>query len=317
MSVIDNITGGGKTAFSFEILPPVKGNGTKELFAAIDTLREFNPKYINITTHRSETVYRDMGGGVFERNSIRRRPGTVAIASAIQNRYKIPVVPHILCSGYSREETEYVLIDLQFLGITDLLLLRGDKATGDVSFSPVQGGWSHTLELSGQVNDFNRGVFLDGSPIKHPLSPFHYGVAGYPEKHEEAPNMERDIHWLKKKVEAGADYIVTQMFFDNRRFMEFAERVRHEGIDVPIVPGIKPFSKVSQLTTLPKTFNVDLPQELVSQAVKCRDDDSARALGVEWCVAQCRELIKFGVPGIHFYTVGAVDSVKKIAEEIY
>ena len=317
MKVIDLIKNNGKTAFSFEILPPLKGTGIEKLFDTIDSLREFDPKYINITTHRSEYVYKDLGDGMFQRNKQRRRPGTVAVAAAIQSKYSIPVVPHLLCSGFSREETEYVLLDLQFLGITDLLVLRGDKAKHEPAFIPEPNGYEHAIELQQQIDDFNRGVFVDGSPIKVTGKPFSYGVACYPEKHEEAPNMESDIYWLKKKVEAGAGYAVTQMFFDNRSYFKFVERVRKEGIDIPIIPGIKPFSKLSQISIIPKTFKIDLPDDLVRAASKCKTDQEVRQVGIEWCIGQCCELMAHGVPSIHFYTLSASDSIRDVAKEIY
>jgi methylenetetrahydrofolate reductase (NADPH) len=287
------------------------------VYRTVDKLREFDPKYINITTHRSEYVYKELEDGLFERRRLRRRPGTVAVAAAILNRYNIPTVPHVLCSGFSREDTEYVLLDLQFLGITDILVLRGDKAKHESVFVPEPNGHAHAIDLQQQINDFNRGVFVDGSPIKVPGTPFSYGVACYPEKHEESPNMDQDIYWLKKKVEAGAEYAVTQMFFDNQKYFDFVKRVRAEGITVPIIPGIKPFGKLSQLSVVPKTFKIDLPQPLASEALKCTTDEQARALGREWCIQQCKELIAAGVPSIHFYTVGAVDSVRAVAEAIY
>lgn len=317
MKVVDLIRNTDKTAFSFEILPPLKGTGIEKLYQTVDTLLPFNPQYINITTHRSEYVYKDLGNGLYQRTRLRRRPGTVAVAAALQNKYNITTVPHILCSGFSREDTEYVLLDLQFLGITDLLVLRGDKAKHESSFTPEPQGYSHALELEAQINDFNRGVFVDGSPIKVTGTPFSYGVACYPEKHEEAPNMEQDLYWLKKKVEAGAEYAVTQMFYDNRKYFEFVARARQAGIQVPIIPGIKPFRKLSHLSMIPKTFKIDLPQELVAEAVRCQTDEEASALGVEWCIHQCRELIQHGVPSIHFYTVSAVHSVKEVAKAIY
>ena len=216
---------------------------------------------------------------------------------------------------YKRQE--YVLLDLQFLGITDLLVLRGDKAKHESAFVPENNGYNHAIELEEQINDFNKGVFVDGSPIKVTGTPFSYGVACYPEKHEESPNMEQDIYWLKKKIEAGAEYAVTQMFYDNRKYFEFVEKVRKEGINVPIIPGIKPFRKLSQLNMIPKTFKIDLPQELASEAMKCQTDEEAESLGIEWCIHQCRELIACGVPSIHFYTVSAVNSVKEVAKAIY
>lgn len=317
MKVIDLIKSNAKTAFSFEILPPLKGMGIEKLYNNIDTLCEFDPKYINITTHRSEYVYKDLGNGLFQRNKLRRRPGTVAVAAAIQNKYNITAVPHILCSGFTQEETEYVLLDLQFLGITDLLILRGDKAKHESVFTPEGDGYYHAIELQQQVNNFNKGLFVDGSPIKVTGTPFSYGVACYPEKHEEAPNMDSDIYWLKKKVEAGAEYAVTQLFYDNHKYIDFVERARQAGINIPIIPGIKPFVKVSQLSMIPKTFKVDLPEELVAEATKCKSDADAKQVGIEWCIKQCKELITHGVPSIHFYTVSALDSIKEIAKEIY
>ncbi|MBR5204673.1 MAG: methylenetetrahydrofolate reductase [Bacteroidaceae bacterium] len=317
MRVVDLIKNTDKTAFSFEVLPPLKGTGIEKLYKDIDTLQEFCPKYINITTHRSEYVYHELGNGLFERARLRRRPGTVAVAAAIHNKYGITTVPHILCSGFSREDTEYVLLDLQFLNITDLLVLRGDKAKHESTFTPEPNGPSHALELAEQINDFNRGVFVDGSPVKVTNTPFSYGVACYPEKHEESPNMEQDIYWLKKKVEAGAEYAVTQLFYDNRKYFEFVQKVREAGINIPIIPGIKPLRKKSQLTVIPKTFKVDIPDELVQEALKCETDEATEALGTEWCIQQCKELIAHGVPSIHFYSVGAVDSIKQVAKAIY
>ena len=317
MSVIDLIKHTDRTAFSFEVLPPLKGTGIEKLYETIDTLREFDPKYINITTHRSEYVYKDLGNGLYERNRIRRRPGTVAVAAALQNKYNITTVPHILCSGFTREDTEYQLLDLQFLGITDLLVLRGDKAKDQSAFVPEEGGHAHAIDLEKQINDFNHGLFVDGSPVKITGTPFRYGVGCYPEKHEEAPNMEQDIYWLKKKIEMGAEYAVTQIFYDNQKFFRFLERIRKEGINVPIIPGIKPFGKLSQITMIPKTFKIDLPEELAAEAIKCKTDEEAKQLGIEWCIYQCQELIKHKVPSIHFYSMGAADSIKEVAKVIY
>ena len=221
MSVVEKIKSAKSTAFSFELLPPLKGNGIETVYKTIDTLREFDPKYINITTHRSELVFKENAPGQFVQVVERHRPGTVAIAAAIQNKYNITVVPHILCSGFTREETEYVLLDLQFLNITDLLVLRGDKAKHESVFTPEGDGYHHAIELQEQINNFNKGIFVDGSEMKVTNTPFSYGVACYPEKHEEAPNIDSDIYWLKKKVEAGAEYAVTQLFYDNQRYFEF------------------------------------------------------------------------------------------------
>lgn len=317
MRVIDLIKHTDATAFSFEVLPPIKGTGIEKLYQDIDSLLEFNPKYINITTHRSEYVYKELGNGLFERARLRRRPGTVAVAAAIHNKYNITTVPHILCSGFSREDIEYELLDLQFLNITDLLVLRGDKAKHQASFSPEPNGHEHAIELAEQINNFNKGLFVDGSPIKVTNTPFSYGVACYPEKHEEAPNLEQDLYWLKKKMEAGAEYAVTQLFYDNSKYFSFVDKARKEGINIPIIPGIKPFRKQSQLTMVPKTFKVDIPQELTIEALKCKTEEETEALGVEWCIHQCKELIKHGVPSIHFYSVGAVNSIKQVAKAIY
>lgn len=317
MKVVELIKNTERTAFSFEVLPPLKGTGTEKLFQTIDLLREFDPKYVNITTHRSEYIYKDLGDGLFRRELLRRRPGTVAVAAAIQHKYGLTVVPHIVCSGSTKEDIEYALLDLQFLGITDLLLLRGDKAKHESTFVAEPNGHVHTTDLIEQVNNYNRGLFINGSPIKSLGKPFSYGVACYPEKHEEAPNLESDLQWLKRKVAMGAEYAVTQLFFDNAKYFQFVEMARAEGINIPIVPGIKPFAKLSQLTVVPKTFKVDLPQALASEVVKCRSDEDARCLGVAWCIHQCRELMAHGVPSLHFYTVSAVESIREVAKQIF
>ena len=294
MKVLDIINEQTKERnFSFEVLPPLKGTGTDSLFATIDKLKAFNPLFINITTHHSEFVYKELEDGTFERQRIRRRPGTIAIAAAIQNKYQIPVIPHVICSGATIEDIEYELLDLQFLGISNLLLLRGDKA-----------------------NRFNEGYFADGTPIKKTGEPFDYGVACYPEKHEEAPNMELDMHYLKQKQDLGAKYAITQLFFDNKKYFEFVRKAREMGITIPIIPGIKPFAKLSQLTIVPKTFHCDLPQELALEVLKCKTDDDAKALGVEWTTQQCKELYAAGVKNIHFYTVSAVDMVRQVVENL-
>lgn len=317
MTVSELINTAEKTAFSFEVLPPLKGTGTAALFRTIDTLKEFDPKYINITTHRSEFVYQEQADGSFLRLSMRRRPGTVAVASAIMQKYDIKVVPHVVVSGMTKESIEYMLLDLQFLGINDLLVLRGDKAKEDAKFKPVKDGYSYATELIQQVNMFNEGRFLDGSPIKALTSPFSYGVAAYPEKHEEAPNMEFDIQVLKQKQELGADYAVTQLFYDNDKYFKFVERAREAGVTIPIIPGIKPMAKMSQLTVLPKTFHLDLPEALAKEVAKCKTDEEVKQVGIEWGVEQCKELIQHGVPSLHFYTVSAVDSIKEIAKRVY
>lgn len=303
--------------FSIEVLPPLKGRGIGQLFGNIDRLKDFNPLYINVTTHRSELVYRSTADGKFQRLTERSRPGTVAVAAAIQQRYSIPAIPHLICSGYSRSETEYALIDLSFLGITNLLILRGDKAHHQNRFTPEPDGYSHACELEQQVNDFNRGLFIDGTEMDVvSRSPFSYGVAGYPEKHDEAPNPSTDVEWLKYKVDLGAQYIVTQMFFDNSRYYDFVDRCRMAGINVPIIPGIKPIVNCSQLTVLPKVFHVDIPSELVAELNRCTDDDAAKAVGVEWCAAQMLDLYAHGIPSIHLYSLNATASVEKVLKKV-
>ena len=372
MSIPQLIEGHRGAGFSFEILPPLKGKGIQQIFNNIDKLQEFDPLYINITTHRSELVFKSNADGLYERVSERSRPGTVAVAAAIQQKYQIPAVPHLICSGFSKTETEYALIDLNFLGITNLLLLRGDKAKHENRFVPNENGHSHASELQEQVNKFNEGCFLDGTkmdivtgekfsygvagyPEKHDESPninidlmylkkkvdagadyivtqmffdnekyFSFvekcrkiGVAGYPEKHDESPNINIDLMYLKKKVDAGADYIVTQMFFDNEKYFSFVEKCRKIGINVPIIPGLKPITFPTQLNVLPKVFHVDLPDDLANELMKCNDSESTKQVGVEWCSMQAKELLKSGVPSIHFYSLNAVESVRQIAKTIY
>jgi methylenetetrahydrofolate reductase (NADPH) len=302
--------------FSFEVLPPLKGNGIDVLFAQIDKLVEFDPAFINITTHQWEHVYHELPNGQFERLRIRRRPGTIAIAAAIQQRYGIPVEPHVICSGSTVEQIEYELLDLQFLGIRNLMLLRGDKAKEDSRFIPTPGGHAHTTDLIRQVVRFNEGFFADGTPINHPGPKFDFGVACYPEKHEEAPNLERDMEYLRQKQDLGAQYAVTQLFYDNEKYFSFVRKAREMGITIPIVPGIKPMAKLSQLTVVPKTFHCDIPEALAKEIVKCKTDEQARQLGIEWTTQQCRELYDHGIHNIHFYTVSAIDSVAEIARRL-
>ena len=284
-TIADYITEeGNERRFSFEVLPPLKGNGTEALFSTIDKLVPFDPAFINITTHHSEYIYRELPDGQFERLRVRRRPGTIAIAAAIQQKYHIPVEPHVICSGRTIEEIEYELLDLQFLGIRNLMLLRGDKAKEDSRFVPTPGGHAHTTDLIRQVVRLN-----------------------------EAPNLEMDMQYLKEKQDLGAQYAVTQLFYDNSKYFSFVEKARQMGITIPIVPGIKPFAKLSQLTVVPKTFHCDIPEELAREVVKCKTDEQARQLGIEWTTAQCVDLYAHGVKNIHFYTVSAVDSVVEIA----
>ncbi|MDE6378189.1 MAG: methylenetetrahydrofolate reductase, partial [Duncaniella sp.] len=300
MRVIDHLTANpGQTAFSFEILPPLKGNDITRVYNIIDRLREFDPKYINITSHRSEVQYQDRPDGTIVRKKVRKRPGSVAIASAIQNKYGITAVPHIICKGFTRDETEYALIDLNFLGVHDLLLLQGDAKGPDKSTDPREVNL-HATDLQRQVNDFNHGIYADGDRFEANATPFSYGMACYPEKHEAAPNMESDLRYAKMKVEQGADYLVTQMFFDNQKYYDFVARCRQEGITVPIIPGIKPVVLCNQLTVLPRVFRSDIPEPFARELAKCKNDDEAKEVGVEWCIQQCRDLIAHGVPSIHF-----------------
>ncbi|WP_446774397.1 methylenetetrahydrofolate reductase [NAD(P)H] [Macellibacteroides fermentans] len=317
MKVIDLIQGSGKTAFSFEILPPLKGNSIQKVYNVIDKLREFDPKYINITSHHSEYIYKTLPDGKMEKVNIRKRPGSVAIASAIQNKYNITAVPHIICKGFTKEETEYALIDLNFLGVYDLLLLRGDIKTLEAADANSKLYHNHATDLQEQINNFNKGIAVDGSTFEANETPFSYGMACYPEKHEEAPNMDSDIHYLKQKVANGADYLVTQMFFDNQKYYDFVERCRAEGIQVPIIPGIKPVVFKNQLTVLPKIFRSDIPEPFASELRRCKTDEEAREVGVEWCINQCKDLVAHGVPSLHFYTMMATDSVYRVAKEIY
>ena len=317
MSIASYLAADHPTAFSIEVLPPVRGKGIEQGFKTIDRLMPFNPAYINITTHRTEVIYREVSSGIFQRTTARMRPGTVAIAAALKGRYGIPTVPHVICSGFSRTELENELIDLSYLGITDLLVLRGDRAKGENRFVAESDGHEHAIDLCRQVSDFNRGKMIDGEEHEPLKEQFSFGVAGYPEKHEEAMNMEMDIEHLKAKIEAGAEYVVTQMFFDNSRYFAFVERCRQAGINVPIIPGIKPLTSLTQQALLPKTFHIDLPLELAKELQRCTSNDDVKALGVEWGIAQARELKAAGVPSIHFYSMNAAASIEAIAKAVY
>ena len=318
MKVTELIASHGKTGFSFEVLPPLKGKGIAQLFRNIDILKEFNPLFINITTHRSEMVYKNTPDGLYQKVSERSRPGTVAVAAAIQQKYNIPAVPHIICSGFSKIETEYALIDLNFLGITNILILRGDKAKHESRFIPNENGYSHASELQLQINEFNRGYFIDSTKMDIITGEtFSYGVAGYPEKHDESPNLDMDIAYLKQKIDNGAEYVVTQMFFDNSKYYDFVDRCRKAGINVPIIPGLRPITTIGQLNILPKIFHVDMPMQLVSELMKCKDDNDAKEVGVEWCKAQCLDLMAHGVQSIHFYSLNSTRSVERVAASIY
>lgn len=316
MKIIDIINDSPNPVFSFEVLPPLKGNSIYKLYEIIQKLMRFNPNFVNITSHHSEYVYKPLPDGTHRRVSVLKRPGTVAIAAAIQNRFGLIPVPHVICKGFSKEETEYALLDLNFLGITNLLLLRGDVKGVE---SPIPGARynEYASDLQEQVNLFNRGVGLDDVKIEGIATPFSYGMACYPEKHEEAPNMESDIRYLKQKVENGADYLITQMFFDNEKYFSFVERCRKEGIRVPILPGLKPITRKAHLSMLPKTFRSEIPEELAERIRACADDQEVKQVGVEWAIRQGRELLDKGVPGIHFYTMSASDSVAAIAGKLF
>lgn len=307
----------GKTLFTFELLPPLKGENFDAISQNIDPLIEFKPALIDVTYHREEIVYKERGDGLLEKRSVRKRPGTVGISAAIKFKYNIDVVPHLICGGFNREETENALIDLYFLGIHNLLLIRGDNPAGEKVFRPEPNGNHYALELVKQAVNMNHGIYLEEEIINAKPTGFCIGVAGYPEKHAEAPNMAADIVHLKEKVDAGADYIVTQMFFDNTAFFRFEKACRDAGITVPIIPGIKPLSTKSQLSVLPRTFSIDVPEALVKEAEKCTDNQQIRQLGVEWAIAQSRELIASGVPVLHFYTMGKTDNIRKIAKEVF
>jgi len=315
MKVIDCIKNSKKTIFSFELLPPLKGNDVGNIYKVVDSLLDFDPKYINITTHRDEVVYKEQSNGAIHKQVVRKRPGTVAIAAAIQHKYGIPVVPHILCGGFTKSETEYVLIDLNFLGINNVLALRGDGNKSDAVFQPEANGNTNANELVTQIKNLEKGIYLDDLKNNSHLS-FCVGVAGYPEKHFESPNPETDLMYLKQKVDAGADYIVTQMFFDNRIYYDFVEKCRKTGINVPIIPGIKPINLANQLTVLPKIFHIDLPQELSSELAKCKNNDDARIVGTEWAIYQAKDLVANNVPGLHIYTYGISDNTRKILEKV-
>ena len=317
MSVAEFLSSEHKTAFSIEVLPPIRGKSIEQVFKTIDRLMPFDPAYINITTHRTEVNYLDMGDGTFMRVTEHTRPGTVAIAATLKERYGIPTVPHVICSGFSRTELENELIDLEYLGITDLLVLRGDRARGDNRFIPAEGGHTHAVELCRQVEDFNNGKMLNGKEHEPIGKRFTFGVAGYPEKHEEAMNIDQDIANLKAKVKAGAQYVVTQMFFDNNRYFDFVKRCREAGITVPIIPGIKPLTSLTQQSLLPKTFHIDLPEALAKEFRLCKSNEDVKALGVEWGIAQARELKAANVPSIHFYSMNASASIEAIAKAVY
>lgn len=317
MKIIDIINDSKSPIFSIEILPPLKGNSIYKVYDIIDRLSKYNPKFVNITSHHSEYIYKPLPDGTHKRVSVVKRPGTVAVAAAIQNKYGLLPVPHIICAGFTKEETEYALLDLNFLGITNLFLIRGDLDNKSTENADPENQNLHASDLQKQINDFNQGIGINDIRIDGIETPFSYGMACYPEKHEEAPNMNSDLHYLKKKVENGADYLISQMFFDNQKYFDFIKKCREEGINVPILPGIKPISKKHHLSLLPKTFKIDIPEELASKVRECKNDDEVKRTGIEWGIKQCKELLEKGAPGIHFYTMSAAESVEKIASKVF
>ncbi len=317
MKITEHLKSAKDTLFSIEILPPLKGKSIHSIFDGIDPLMEFKPAFVDVTYHREEYIYKKRDGGYLEKVSIRKRPGTVGICAAIMNKYDVEAVPHIICGGFTREETENALIDLQFLGIDNVLAIRGDSIKTESHFVPEPGGHNYAIDLVKQIKDMNAGIYLDDEMKDASPTNFCMGIAGYPEKHFEAPNLYSDMKWLKAKVDAGADYIVTQMFFDNKKYFEFVELCRNNGITIPIIPGLKILSSRSQLIALPKIFHIDLPQDLFVELEKCKDDKAVKEVGIKWCIEQSKELKKAGVPCLHYYTMGTSDSTKRVAKEVF
>lgn len=307
----------GKTLFSFELLPPVKGQSITSIYNTIDALMEFKPPFIDVTYHREDYIYKQHTGGLLERIAYRKRPGTVAICAAIMNKYKVDAVPHLICGGFTKEETENALIDLHFLGIDNVLVLRGDARKADKDFVPTPGGHAYATDLLQHVKDMNAGKYLHEDIETSERTNFCIGVAGYPEKHFEAPNFQTDFRYLKKKIDMGADFIVTQMFFDNAKYKTFVEQCRENGILVPIIPGLKPLASAKQLISLPKIFHIDIPLELSEAVAACKSSQEVREVGIEWTVHQCKELVAMGAPVLHFYTMGNPGPTKKIVEQVF
>ena len=317
MKLTDIIKDAKETLFSIEILPPLKGKDINNLYNGIDPLMEFKPAFIDVTYHREEVVYKRLPSGLLEQKTVRKRPGTVGICAAIMNKYKVEPVPHILCGGFSKEDTENALIDLNFLGINNVLALRGDSMKDQTYFVPEAEGHTFAKDLVKQIVGMNKGLYLEEELEDQSPTNFCIGVAGYPEKHFEAPNMKSDLHFLKKKVDAGAEYIVTQMFFDNAAYFDFVDRCREAGITVPILPGIKPLTTRKQMSIIPHFFKVDLPEDLVDGVLASKTDEEVRRVGVEWGIAQVKELVKAGVPGVHFYTMGKTEAIAEIARATF
>ncbi|MFT5617717.1 MAG: methylenetetrahydrofolate reductase (NADPH) [Arenicella sp.] len=317
MKVTQYIEEAKSTLFSFEILPPLKGQSINSLFSAIDPLMEFNPSFIDVTYHREEFIYKNRGNGLLEKKTTRKRPGTVGICAAIMNRYHVDAVPHLICGGFTKEETENALIDLSFLGVENVLVLRGDSMKNEQRFVPEEDGHAYASDLLEQVVDINKGCYLEEELQNSTSTDFCIGVAGYPEKHFEAPNLNNDLKYLKKKVDMGAEYIVTQMFFDNQKFFDFVDKCKAHGINVPIIPGLKPITTKKQLTILPSIFHIDMPDDLVNAVEKCKNNEEVRQVGVEWGIQQSKELVERQVPCLHYYSMGKSMSVQKIAEGVF
>jgi methylenetetrahydrofolate reductase (NADPH) len=306
-----------KTLFSFEIIPPKKGNNIQELYDNIDPLMEFNPPFIDVTTSREEYVYVDKGNGLLDRKITRTRPGTLGICAAIKHKYDVDTVPHVLCGGFTKEETEYLLVDCDYLGIQNVMALRGDAMSHQKYFEKTNGGHPFAKDLVTQINDLNSGKYLHDVIETSHKSNFCIGVAGYPEKHLESPSMQTDLKYLKEKVDAGADYIVTQMFFDNQKYFDFVDAARAIGIDVPIIPGIKPIAVTRHLQLLPQVFRIDLPETLIKAVQNCKTNKEVSQVGIEWAIQQSKELLEAGVPVLHYYSMGKSDNIKKIASAIF
>jgi len=317
MKLTDKISQSKSTLFSIEILPPLKGKSIQSIYDSIDPLMEFKPAFVDVTYHREEYVYKKREGGYLEKVSIRKRPGTVGICAAIMNKYNVDAVPHIICGGFTKEETENALIDLQFLGIDNVLALRGDSIKTEAAFVPEPGGHNYALDLVEQINGMNKGKYMDEEMKDAEPTNFCMGIAGYPEKHFEAPNMYSDLKHLKAKVDAGAEYIVTQMFFDNKKYFEFVKSCREAGINVPIIPGLKMITQKRQLNALPKIFHIDMPVDLYKEIEKCKDDAQVKEVGINWAIQQSKELIKNNVPCMHFYTMGTSETTRRVASEIF
>lgn len=316
MKVTEHLKAAKQPLFSFEILPPLKGKSIQSIFDGIDPLMEFKPRFVNVTYHREEFIYKERENGLLEKIAIRKRPGTVGICAAIMNKYQVDAVPHLICGGFSKEETENALIDLHFLGIDNVLALRGDSIKTESTFRPHTDGHKYAVELISQISDMNSGSYMMDDVQLEPTD-FCIGAAGYPEKHFEAMNMTTDLQYLKAKVDAGAEYIVTQMFFDNKKYFDFVNACREIGITVPIIPGLKPIKTLDHITFLPKFFKIDYPDALSSELLKCKNNKDVEQLGIEWGIAQSKELKEAGVPCIHYYTMSNSSMVKAIAKEIF